>query len=153
MIFAVRLSYMDFIMMNSLMVQKVKNSPAMWGTWVLSLDWEDSPGGGHGNPLQYSCLENPHGQRSQSGYSSWSHRVGHDWATKLNTHLFALCPLSGEFLSVMKVEFFSKAFSSHIEIMTWFLLFNLLIWCITLIDWKIIAVLEQIPREHIIRPF
>ena len=23
-----------------------------------------SPGGGHGNPLQYSCLENPHGQRS-----------------------------------------------------------------------------------------
>ena len=24
-----------------------------------------SPGGGHGNPLQYSCLENPHGQRSQ----------------------------------------------------------------------------------------
>ena len=23
-----------------------------------------SPRGGHGNPLQYSCLENPHGQRS-----------------------------------------------------------------------------------------
>ena len=23
-----------------------------------------SPGGGHGNALQYSCLENPHGQRS-----------------------------------------------------------------------------------------
>ena len=23
-----------------------------------------SPGGGHGNPLQYSGLENPHGQRS-----------------------------------------------------------------------------------------
>ena len=22
------------------------------------------PGGGHGKPLQYSCLENPHGQRS-----------------------------------------------------------------------------------------
>ena len=22
------------------------------------------PGGGHGNPLQYSWLENPHGQRS-----------------------------------------------------------------------------------------
>ena len=28
---------------------------------------EDSPGGGHGNPLQYSCLENPHGQRSLAG--------------------------------------------------------------------------------------
>ena len=28
-----------------------------------------SPAGGHGNPLQYSCLENPHGQRSLVGYS------------------------------------------------------------------------------------
>ena len=28
-----------------------------------------SPGWGHGNPLQYSCLENPHGQRSVEGYS------------------------------------------------------------------------------------
>ena len=28
-------------------------------TWVRSLGWEDSPGGGHGNPLQYSGLENP----------------------------------------------------------------------------------------------
>ena len=28
-----------------------------------------SPGGGHGNPLQYSCLENPHGQRSLAGYT------------------------------------------------------------------------------------
>ena len=28
-----------------------------------------SPGGGNGNPLQYSCLENPQGQRSLLGYS------------------------------------------------------------------------------------
>ena len=28
-----------------------------------------SPGGGHDNPLQYSCLENPHGQRRLAGYS------------------------------------------------------------------------------------
>ena len=28
-----------------------------------------SLGGGHGNPLQYSCLRNPHGQRSLAGYS------------------------------------------------------------------------------------
>ena len=28
-----------------------------------------SSGGGHGNPLQYSCLENPHGQRSLADYS------------------------------------------------------------------------------------
>ena len=29
------------------------------------------PGGGPGNPLQYSCLENPNGQRSLAGYSPW----------------------------------------------------------------------------------
>ena len=30
-----------------------------------------SPEGGHGNPLQYSCLGNPRGQRSLEGYSPW----------------------------------------------------------------------------------
>ena len=30
-----------------------------------------SPGGRYGSPLQYSCLENPYGQRSLAGYSSW----------------------------------------------------------------------------------
>ena len=29
-----------------------------------------SPGERHGNPLQYSCLENPHGKRSLAGCSS-----------------------------------------------------------------------------------
>ena len=33
-----------------------------------------SRGGEHGNPLQYSCLENPHGQRSPAGCSPWSHK-------------------------------------------------------------------------------
>ena len=32
-----------------------------------------SPGGGHGNPLQYSCLENPKGQRSLGVYSPLGH--------------------------------------------------------------------------------
>ena len=40
------------------------------------------PGKGNGNPLHYSCLEYPHGQRSLAGYSAWSCRVGHDLATK-----------------------------------------------------------------------
>ena len=30
-----------------------------------------SPGGGHGNPLQYSCLEKPHGQKGLVGCSPW----------------------------------------------------------------------------------
>ena len=37
-----------------------------------------SPGGGHGNPLQYSCLEDPHGQRRLVDCSPWDRRVRHD---------------------------------------------------------------------------
>ena len=44
-----------------------------------------SPGGGHGNPLQYSCLKNPHEQKSLEDYSPWRQRVRHNWATKHST--------------------------------------------------------------------
>ena len=40
----------------------VKNVPVIaGGTGDLGSipGWGRSPGGGHGNPLQYSCLENP----------------------------------------------------------------------------------------------
>ena len=48
----------------------VKNPPANVGDlrttgWIPGLG--RPPGGGHGNPLQYPCLENPHGQRSLMG--------------------------------------------------------------------------------------
>ena len=42
-----------------LMAETVKNLPVMQETRVQSLGQEDSPGEGNGNPLQYSCLENP----------------------------------------------------------------------------------------------
>ena len=43
-----------------------------------------SPGGGHGNPLQYSCLENPRGQRILAGYSPGSGKEL-DMTERLNT--------------------------------------------------------------------
>ena len=33
-----------------------------------------SPREEHGNPLGYSCLENPYGQRSLASYSPWGHK-------------------------------------------------------------------------------
>ena len=42
----------------SLVVQKVKNLPAMQETWVQSLGQGRSSGEGNGHPLQYPCLEN-----------------------------------------------------------------------------------------------
>ena len=47
-----------------------------------------SPGEGKGYPLQYSCLENPHGQRSLAGYSPWDHKES-DTTERLNTHAHA----------------------------------------------------------------
>ena len=46
------------------------------------------PGGEYGNPLQYSCLENLHGQSSLAGGSKGSQGVRHDLATK---HTQAVC--------------------------------------------------------------
>ena len=44
------------------MVLVVKNRPANAGDMKdagSTSGWGRSPGGGHGNPLKYSCLENP----------------------------------------------------------------------------------------------
>ena len=47
-----------------------------------------SPGEGNGNPLQYSCLENPMEGRSLVGYSPW----GHKSRTQLRDfHLYFQC--------------------------------------------------------------
>ena len=47
---------------------------------------------GHGNPLQYSCLESPHGQRSLVGYGPWGHKES-DMTEQLNTHTYAKIPV------------------------------------------------------------
>ena len=47
---------------------------------------ERSPGEGNGNPLQYSCLKNPHGQRNLAGYSPWSCK-GWDMTERLTLSL------------------------------------------------------------------
>ena len=49
------------------------SAESAWNVGDLGLipGLERSPGGGHGNPHQYSGLENPHGQRSLVGYSPW----------------------------------------------------------------------------------
>ena len=46
-------------MVAFLVAQTVKNLSAKAGDPGSILEWERSPGEGNGNPLQYSCLENP----------------------------------------------------------------------------------------------
>ena len=55
-----------------------------------------SPGGGHGNPLQYSCLENPHGQGSLVGYGPWGCTES-DMTEQLNTKAVYHKSLNGHY--------------------------------------------------------
>ena len=52
----------------------IKNPPTNAGDVGLIPGLGRSPRGGNGNPLQYSCLEKSHGQRSLAGYSIRGHK-------------------------------------------------------------------------------
>ena len=61
----------------------VKNLPASAGKVGSIPGSGRCPGGGNGNPLQYSCLEKSHGGRSLAGCNPWGcKRNGHDLVTK-----------------------------------------------------------------------
>ena len=47
------------------------------------------PGEGNGNPLQYSCLDESHGQRTLAGYSPWGHKES-GTTEPLNMHAHTL---------------------------------------------------------------
>ena len=47
-----------------------------------------SPGEGNGNALQYSCLENPHGQRSVVGYSQRGRKMSDTTERLSTTHTY-----------------------------------------------------------------
>ena len=74
----------------------VKNPLANVGDtrdWGLIPGSGRSPGGGHGNPLQYSCLENP---MDRGAWRATVHRVAKNW-TPLSTHT-SLCLTSSGLL-------------------------------------------------------
>ena len=50
-----------------------------------------SPRGGHGNLVQYSFLENPHGQRGLAGFSTWGCKEL-NMTERLNTAQHPLSP-------------------------------------------------------------
>ena len=69
----------------------VKNLPTDAGDTKdvgLILGLGRSPGEGNGNPLQYSCLEDSHEQRSLVGYSLWGRKeLARENSSALSTHL------------------------------------------------------------------
>ena len=62
--------------------QVVKNPPTNAGEASSVPGWGRSPGEGNGNPLQYSCLENPLDTELGRLQSIGSQRVGRDLSTE-----------------------------------------------------------------------
>ena len=60
----------------SQVVLVVKNPPFNAGDLDSIPGWGRPPGGGHGNPLQYPCLENP---MDRGAWPAVFHRVAQSW--------------------------------------------------------------------------
>ena len=73
-----------------MVAQIIKHLPAMWETRGSIPGLERSPGEGNGNPLKYSCLENPMEERTLVGYSPWGRKES-DMTEQL--HFLFLCAL------------------------------------------------------------
>ena len=72
--------------MASQVVLVIKNLPANAGDAGLIPGYGRSPGGGHGYPLQYSCLENPTDPEEPGGLQfPGSQRVWQEWSNLAHT--------------------------------------------------------------------
>ena len=77
-----------------LVAQTVKDLPAIWETWVLSLVWEDYLN----REWQLTPIFLPaelHGQRSLAGYSLWDHKESD--TTDFHTYILSMRKLPEDF--------------------------------------------------------
>ena len=80
---------------RSHLTQLVQNLPAMQEAPGLMHGWGRSPGEGHGNPLQYSCLENSMDRGAWRATVHGGHKKS-DMAERLTVPCFLACTRLGE---------------------------------------------------------
>ena len=66
------------------------------------------PGGGHGNPLQYSWLENPHRQKSLAGCNPWDHTEldTTKWLSTMFDSFLSKDQMSFNFMASVTIQWF-----------------------------------------------
>ena len=109
----------------------------MQETWIQFLGQEDSPGEGNGNPLQYSCLENP-----MDGGAWWAtvHRVAKSWTWLSNiTSLHIDNDLFSHLLSSLLFTFSFVFLSSLTDIKDFFHFFLYICFLLAIL-WTVILV-------------
>ena len=79
----------------SLVAQSIKNSPAMWETWVRSLGGEDPLEEGMATHSSILAWRIPWTEEPGGLQSIGSQRVGHDWSTKHVTQHDLAAPFLG----------------------------------------------------------
>ena len=82
-----RLPLIIWVHMTSLVVQMVKNLPAIQEIQVRSLGWT-IPWRRKWQPTPAFLPGEFHGQRSLAGYSPWGCRVEHNWVTNIYIHIY-----------------------------------------------------------------
>ena len=78
-----------------------------------------SPGEGHGNPLQYSCLENRHGQRSQAtlhGIAKSQTRLSKQSTAHKTIKMTLVRPLMTNFKVIVRADWAVSAWSRSLSI-------------------------------------
>jgi len=86
-----------------------------------------SLGAGHGNPLLYSCLENPHGEWSLAGYNPWGWKES-DTTDRLNTaHYYISSTSDHQALNprgwgplFYRTHLFNPQWSHHLRSLIWY---------------------------------
>ena len=71
-----------------------------YSPWCFSLlgSKDKLPGGGNGNPLQYSCLENPMDRGASRATVYGLQRVQHDWVTNIHSRIDCSIIINGRTL-------------------------------------------------------
>ena len=65
-------------LINSTCLTLLYRFPMKLQNWMRAHVYQTAPGGGNGNPLQYSCLENSMDRGAWQAQSMQSQRVGHN---------------------------------------------------------------------------
>ena len=100
------------ILHRASLVAQIKRVHLQCGRSVLNPWVGRHPKGGHGNPLQYSCLENPHQQRCLAGYSPRGHKELDTTDTQHTPHIFLISTPS--FIFLYSTSYFQKLYSWYI---------------------------------------
>ena len=81
-----------FVLMTSLVAQRLKHLPAMRKTWVRSLGWEDPLEKEMATHSSIPAWRIPWMEEPGGLQSTGSQRIGHDWATSLTQSLCLFIP-------------------------------------------------------------